>query len=87
MNRIPALWAAAYGSQTPRLRRYLARRAVRLAAFVKALALADHRPFTSLCPTDTFARLARDHAHPYLGTVISRLMGPAPVAAQEEPAP
>ncbi|MET7848212.1 hypothetical protein AB0D78_11295 [Streptomyces avermitilis] len=48
MNRIPALWAAAYGSQTPRLRRFLARRAVHLAAFIKALALADHRPFTSL---------------------------------------
>ncbi|MFJ9012848.1 hypothetical protein [Streptomyces canus] len=48
MNRIPALWAAAYGSQTPRLYRYLARRAVHLAAFIKALALADHRPFTSL---------------------------------------
>ncbi|WP_225821483.1 hypothetical protein [Streptomyces naphthomycinicus] len=48
MNRIPTLWAAAYGSQTPRLRRRLARRAVRLAAFVKVLALTDHRPFTSL---------------------------------------
>ncbi len=48
MNRIPALWAAAYGSRTPRLWRYLARRAVHLAAFLKALALADHRPFTSL---------------------------------------
>lgn len=48
MNRIPALWAATYGSQTPRLRRCLARRAVHLAAFIKALALADHRPFTNL---------------------------------------
>ncbi|MGW0423205.1 hypothetical protein [Streptomyces sp. NPDC003015] len=48
MIRIPALWAAAYGSQTPRLRRYLARRAVHVAAFIKALALADHRPFMSL---------------------------------------
>ncbi|WP_326672286.1 hypothetical protein [Streptomyces canus] len=48
MNRIPALWATAYGSQTPSLRRHLARRAVHLAAFVKALALTDHRPFTSL---------------------------------------
>ncbi|WP_019065341.1 hypothetical protein [Streptomyces prunicolor] len=48
MNRIPALWAAAYGSRAPRLRRHLARRAVQFAAFIKALALADHRPFTSL---------------------------------------
>ncbi|MDQ0798317.1 hypothetical protein [Streptomyces sp. B1I3] len=48
MNRIPALWAAAYGSQTPGLRRYLARRAIHLAAFIKALALVDHHPFTSL---------------------------------------
>ena len=48
MNRIPALWAAAYGSQTPRFRRFLARRMVHFAAFVRALALADHRPFTSL---------------------------------------
>ncbi|MEU6384551.1 hypothetical protein ABZ847_13360 [Streptomyces bauhiniae] len=48
MNRIPTLWAAAYGSRTPRLRRFLARRAVHFAAFVKALALADHQPFTSL---------------------------------------
>lgn len=48
MNRIPALWAAAYGSHTPRLRRFLARRAVHLAAFIRTLALTDHRPFTSL---------------------------------------
>jgi hypothetical protein len=48
MNRIPALWAAAYGSHTPRLRRFLARRMVHLAAFIRALALTDHRPFTSL---------------------------------------
>ncbi|MFF4801038.1 hypothetical protein ACFY1U_22000 [Streptomyces sp. NPDC001351] len=48
MNRIPALWVTAYGSQTPRLRRYLARRAVQLAAFIKALALTDHHPFTGL---------------------------------------
>jgi len=33
MNRILALWAAAYGSHTPRLRRFLARRTVHLAAF------------------------------------------------------
>lgn len=48
MNRIPALWAVAYGSQTPHPLRFLARRMVHLGAFIKALALADHRPFTSL---------------------------------------
>jgi hypothetical protein len=48
MNRIPALWAAAYGSQGSRPLRFLARQAVRLAAFVRALALADHHPFTTL---------------------------------------
>ncbi|WP_167345911.1 hypothetical protein [Streptomyces iakyrus] len=48
MNRIPALWAAAYGSQSPRLRRLVARRVVHLGAFIRALALTDHRPFTSL---------------------------------------
>ncbi|QTD96043.1 hypothetical protein S1361_01730 [Streptomyces cyanogenus] len=48
MNRIPALWVVAYGSHTSRLRRFLARRTVHLAAFIRALALADHRPFTSL---------------------------------------
>ncbi|GHF33680.1 hypothetical protein [Streptomyces griseoluteus] len=48
MNRIPALWAVAYGSRTPRLRRFLARRTVHLAAFIRTLALTDHHPFTSL---------------------------------------
>ncbi|MGW0778554.1 hypothetical protein ACWD01_34140 [Streptomyces sp. NPDC002835] len=49
MNRIPAAGAAAHGPQsTPRPRRSLARHAARLGAFVRALALADHRPFTSL---------------------------------------
>ncbi|MEU6594153.1 hypothetical protein ABZ923_33955 [Streptomyces sp. NPDC046881] len=48
MNRIPALWTAAYGPQAPALLRFLARRAVRLADFVRMLALADHRPFTTL---------------------------------------
>ncbi|MET9829163.1 hypothetical protein ABZ078_07605 [Streptomyces sp. NPDC006385] len=48
MNRIPALWAAAYGSQSPRVSRFLARRVVHLCAFIRALALTDHRPFTSL---------------------------------------
>ncbi|MFG2523530.1 hypothetical protein [Streptomyces sp. NPDC048527] len=48
MNRIPALWAAAYGSHGSSARRFLARRAVKAAAFIRALALADHRPFTTL---------------------------------------
>ncbi|MFE2431899.1 hypothetical protein ACFXJ5_34890 [Streptomyces sp. NPDC059373] len=48
MNRIPPLWTAAYGSHSSPLTRFFARRAVRVAAFVRALALADHHPFTSL---------------------------------------
>ncbi|MDN3029326.1 hypothetical protein [Streptomyces sp. S.PB5] len=48
MNHIPALWGAAYGSQTPRFCRFLARRVVHFAAFVRALALAGHHPSTSL---------------------------------------
>ncbi|MFB0619247.1 hypothetical protein [Streptomyces sp. AGS-58] len=48
MNRIPALWTAAYGPRRPRFLRFLARRGVRLAEFVRMLALADHRPFTTL---------------------------------------
>ncbi|MCL3994337.1 hypothetical protein [Streptomyces lavenduligriseus] len=48
MYRIPALWPAAYGPRVRPLPRLLARTAVRLTDFVRALALADHRPFTSL---------------------------------------
>lgn len=48
MNRIPALWTTAYGSHGSATRRFLARRAVRTAAFIRALALADHHPFTTL---------------------------------------
>ncbi|MFH8610560.1 hypothetical protein ACH4D5_24070 [Streptomyces sp. NPDC018029] len=48
MNRIPALWTTAYGSHGSPARRFLARRAVGAAAFIRALALADHRPFTTL---------------------------------------
>ncbi|WP_199896719.1 hypothetical protein [Streptomyces niger] len=48
MNRIPPLWTAAYGSHGSSARRFLARRAVKTAAFLRALALADHRPFTTL---------------------------------------
>ncbi|WP_405551116.1 hypothetical protein [Streptomyces sp. NBC_01171] len=48
MHRIPALWTAAYGSHGSPVRRFLARRAVKAAAFIRALALADHTPFTIL---------------------------------------
>ncbi|MBB5932429.1 hypothetical protein [Streptomyces echinatus] len=48
MNHIPALWTVAYDTRTRPLPRLLARTAVRLADFVRALALADHQPFTSL---------------------------------------
>ncbi|MFJ7150320.1 hypothetical protein ACIQVT_19290 [Streptomyces sp. NPDC100445] len=48
MNRIPALRTVAYGSRAPRFLRFLARKGVRLAEFVRMLALADHRPFTTL---------------------------------------
>ncbi|MFF9351269.1 hypothetical protein [Streptomyces sp. NPDC014734] len=48
MNRIPKLWAVAYGSNRPSILRLAARRTLGLGAFVRALALADHRPFTTL---------------------------------------
>ncbi|WP_189964530.1 hypothetical protein [Streptomyces violascens] len=48
MNRIPALWTLAYGSHGSATRRFLARRAVALCAFIRTLALADHEPFTTL---------------------------------------
>ncbi|WP_327370518.1 MULTISPECIES: hypothetical protein [unclassified Streptomyces] len=48
MNRIPALWTTVYGSHGSPTRRALARRAARAAAFIRALALADHTPFTTL---------------------------------------
>lgn len=48
MYRIPALWPTAYGPRVRPLPRLLARTAVRLTDFVRALAVADHRPFTTL---------------------------------------
>ncbi|MEU3413140.1 MULTISPECIES: hypothetical protein [unclassified Streptomyces] len=48
MSRVPALWPAAYGPKARPLPRLLARTTVRLTDFVRALALADHRPFTTL---------------------------------------
>ncbi|MEU2435648.1 hypothetical protein ACFY9A_08250 [Streptomyces rubradiris] len=48
MHRIPVLWPAAYGPQVRPLPRLLARTTVRLIGFVRALAVADHRPFTTL---------------------------------------
>lgn len=47
-NRVPRLWSAAYGPSRAPLTRLLARGAVRITAFVRELALADHRPFVSL---------------------------------------
>ncbi|MFD7900871.1 hypothetical protein ACFV4F_41005 [Kitasatospora sp. NPDC059722] len=48
MQRIPSLWPAAYGTGRSPLRRLPARLLVRAAAFIRRLALADHRPFTTL---------------------------------------
>ncbi|MEU0276245.1 hypothetical protein [Streptomyces sp. NPDC006307] len=45
MNRIPKLWVTAYGSSRPSALRLVARQALRVGAFFRALALADHRPF------------------------------------------
>ncbi|MBM9622507.1 hypothetical protein [Streptomyces zhihengii] len=43
-TRLPALWSTAYGSTPHRLRRALARAALRVARFARELALADHTP-------------------------------------------
>jgi len=48
MNRIPKLWVTAYGSRRPSALRLVARLVIRAGAFIRALALADHRPFTTL---------------------------------------
>ncbi|MFI8962382.1 hypothetical protein ACIGO8_09720 [Streptomyces sp. NPDC053493] len=48
MNRIPKLWVTAYGSSRPSVLRFVARHLVRAGAFIRALALADHTPFTTL---------------------------------------
>lgn len=48
MTRLPALWAAAYGSHGSALRRRLSRRAIAFVTFIRALALTDHQPFTTL---------------------------------------
>ncbi|WP_185992937.1 hypothetical protein [Streptomyces sp. 130] len=42
--RIPALWTAAYGPRRPRAVRLLARTLLRVRAFARELALADHVP-------------------------------------------
>ncbi|MFF8914522.1 hypothetical protein ACF08M_14655 [Streptomyces sp. NPDC015032] len=43
--RVPVLWAAAYGPRHTRAVRFAARRLLRLRAFARDLALADHVPF------------------------------------------
>ncbi|MFF9349740.1 hypothetical protein [Streptomyces sp. NPDC014734] len=43
--RVPALWAAAYGPSRAPAVRLLARCLLRLRAFARDLALADHAPF------------------------------------------
>ncbi len=48
MNRIPKLWAVAYGSNHPSPLRLAARQALRVGAFIRALALADHQSFPTL---------------------------------------
>ncbi|MFI0446268.1 hypothetical protein [Actinomadura sp. 6N118] len=47
MNRVPILWSAAYGPNRSPVTRYLARRALKVKAFARDLARADHYPFTS----------------------------------------
>ncbi|WP_187283398.1 hypothetical protein [Streptomyces sp. t39] len=43
-TRLPPLWASAYGSTASRLRRALARTALRAARFARDLAREDHTP-------------------------------------------
>ncbi|MFF7182330.1 hypothetical protein [Streptomyces sp. NPDC008121] len=47
MDRVPRLWSAAYGPSRAPLTRLLARTALRVTAFVRSLALAEHQPFVS----------------------------------------
>ncbi|WP_405936042.1 hypothetical protein OG338_04300 [Streptomyces sp. NBC_00726] len=42
---IPVLWTAAYGPHRPRTVRLLARALLRVRAFARELALADHVPY------------------------------------------
>ncbi|MFC8534096.1 hypothetical protein ACFUJY_09075 [Streptomyces sp. NPDC057249] len=43
-TRIPALWTVAYGPHRPRTVRLMARTLLRVRAFARELALADHVP-------------------------------------------
>ncbi|MGW8885587.1 hypothetical protein [Streptomyces sp. NPDC055749] len=45
MAHVPALWNAAYGSHHAAAVRLCARLLLRLRAFLRELALADHQPF------------------------------------------
>ncbi|WP_202638662.1 hypothetical protein [Bailinhaonella thermotolerans] len=47
MNHVPPFWSAAYAPRRGPLTRVLARAAIRLSAFVRALAQADHHTFAS----------------------------------------
>lgn len=44
-TRVPALWNVAYGPHRHRTVRVLARYLLRVRAFVRELALADHAPY------------------------------------------
>ncbi len=48
VNHVPFLWSVAYGPRHSAPTRFLARRALGMAAFVRALAEAEHRSFTVL---------------------------------------
>ncbi|MGK5555747.1 hypothetical protein ACSNOI_29430 [Actinomadura kijaniata] len=48
MNHVPFLWSVAYGPRHSVPSRFLARRALTVAALVRALAGADHHSFTVL---------------------------------------
>ncbi|MFI1994895.1 hypothetical protein [Actinoplanes sp. NPDC020271] len=48
MERVPALWAVAYGSARTRPVRVLARCALRLSVFARRLAELDRVPFTMM---------------------------------------
>jgi hypothetical protein len=48
MNHIPSLWGAAYGSQRSPIGRFAALCIIRITAFGRMLALADHRPFMNI---------------------------------------
>ncbi|MFP3961963.1 hypothetical protein SMC26_06510 [Actinomadura fulvescens] len=48
MNRVPTLWSVAYGPDRSPVTRHLVRAWLKLMAFARDLARADHHPFASL---------------------------------------